>query len=302
MVGSAVERKLAQRSDVELLKINRNEVDLRDQAAVFKWIGYEKPDVVLVAAATVGGIIANSTRPAEFIYDNLAIQTNLIEAAHRNDADRVVFLGSSCIYPKMAKQPMTEDALLTGPLEPTNQWYAIAKIAGIKMIQAYREQYGRRDISVMPTNLYGTGDNFNLQSAHVIPALMRKAHEAKRENSDAMTVWGSGKVRREFLHVDDLAEAVVYLTENYDQPDHINVGTGQDVTIAELARLICDTVGYSGDIVYDDSKPDGTPRKLLNISRIEELGWSAKTSLSEGLAQTYSWFLENDAVANSVRR
>ena len=249
MVGSALERKLAQRSDVELLKINRNEVDLRDQAAVFKWIGSEKPDVVIVAAATVGGIIANSTRPAEFIYDNLAIQTNLIEAAHRNDADRVVFLGSSCIYPKMAKQPMTEDALLTGPLEPTNQWYAIAKIAGIKMIQAYREQYGRRDISVMPTNLYGAGDNFNLQSAHVIPALMRKAHEAKQEDSDAMTVWGSGKVRREFLHVDDLAEAVVFLTENYDHPDHINVGTGQDVTIAELARLVCDTVGYTGDIV-----------------------------------------------------
>ncbi len=293
MVGSAIVRRLNKLRGVELLSARRDQLDLRDQADVFDFVAAHKPDVVFVAAATVGGIIANSTRPAEFIYDNLAIETNLIEASHRNNVERLVFLGSSCIYPKFAKQPMHEDELLTGPLEPTNQWYAVAKIAGIKLVQAYREQYGRSYISIMPTNLYGIGDNFNLRYAHVIPALIRKAHEAKEAGDVSMTVWGTGKVRREFLFVDDLADAVIFLSENYDEPEHINVGTGQDVTIAELAERVCRVVGYKGEIQYDTTKPDGTPRKLLDVSRINALGWHAKTSLEEGLQVAYQWYLSN---------
>lgn len=293
MVGSAITRRLQTIPGVTLLTATRDEMDLRNQAAVFDYVSTKKPDVIFVAAATVGGIIANSTRPAEFLYDNLAIETNIIEAAHRNDVEKVVFLGSSCIYPKMAAQPMSEDALLTGPLEPTNQWYAIAKIAGIKLVQAYREQYGRRYISIMPTNLYGPGDNFNLQSSHVIPALIRKAHEAKLAGAASMTVWGSGKVRREFLYVDDMAEAAVYLAGHYDGAEHVNVGTGEDVTIAEVAALVCRTVGFEGELEYDTTKPDGTPRKLLDVSKIREQGWQASTSLQEGLALMYRWFEEN---------
>lgn len=293
MVGSALVRRLQTMAGVTLLTASRSELDLRSQQGVFDFIKAHKPDVIFVAAATVGGIVANSTRPAEFLYDNIAIESNIIEAAHRNDVEKVVFLGSSCIYPKMAQQPMSEDALLTGPLEPTNQWYAIAKIAGIKLVEAYREQYGRRYISAMPTNLYGPGDNFNLRSAHVLPALMRKAHEAKLAGSATMTVWGSGKVRREFLYVDDLAEAVVFLARHYDGSQHVNVGTGEDVTIAEVAARVCRIVGFEGQLDYDASKPDGTPRKLLDVSNIEKQGWQATTSLDEGLALMYDWFCKN---------
>ena len=298
MVGSALVRALDARGDVQIMTAGRDAFDLRDQAATFGWIENNRPDVIIVAAATVGGIVANSSRPAEFIYDNLAIETNLIEGARRGGVPRCVFLGSSCIYPKLSHQPMSEDQLLTGPLEPTNQWYAIAKIAGIKMVQAYREQYGLDYISVMPTNLYGPGDNFNLQSAHVIPALMRKAHEARRAGAGQMEVWGSGKVRREFLFVDDLAEAVLFLTETYDSSEHINVGTGVDVTIAEIARLVCETVGFAGDLVYDTSKPDGTPRKLMDVTRINGLGWTASTDLKDGLRRAYDWYLTESEKQN----
>lgn len=292
MVGAALVRRLNDLG-IEPMTAGRREADLRDQSAVREWFASNRPEVVFVAAATVGGILANSTRPAEFIYDNLVIETNLIDAAHRNDTERVVFLGSSCIYPKHARQPMSEDSLLTGPLEPTNQWYAVAKIAGIKLAQAYREQYGRRYISVMPTNLYGRGDNFNLGGAHVIPALMRKAHEAKLAGAPKLSVWGTGKVRREFLLVDDLADALVFLAEGYDSADPINVGVGNDVTISELAELICKIVGFEGELGFDTSKPDGTPRKLLDVSRINALGWHATTSLESGLHQTYDWFQQN---------
>jgi GDP-L-fucose synthase len=265
------------------------------ELAVRAYLAAVKPDVIVVAAATVGGILANSTRPAEFIYDNLMIEANLIEAAHRSDVERVVFLGSSCIYPKHAPQPMPEDCLLTGPLEPTNQWYAIAKIAGIKLAQAYREQYGRRYISIMPTNLYGIGDYFNLDGAHVIPALMRKAHEAKMAGTEELLVWGTGTVRREFLYVDDLADAVVFLTRAYDAPEPINVGVGEDVTIRDLALLVAEVVGFTGRLAFDATKPDGTPRKLLDVSRLSALGWRARTSLRDGLVQTYDWYLANEA-------
>lgn len=294
MVGGALVRRLND-AGLKPMTTARSDVDLRDQASVRSWFAANKPEVVFVAAATVGGILANSTRPAEFLYDNLVIETNLIDAAHRSDTERVIFLGSSCIYPKHAAQPMNEDSLLTGPLEPTNQWYAVAKIAGIKLAQAYREQYGRRYISVMPTNLYGRGDNFNLGGAHVIPALMRKAHEAKISGARALTVWGTGKVRREFLLVDDLADALVFLAENYDSPEPINVGVGNDVTIRELAELICEVVGFEGELELDASKPDGTPRKLLDVSRINALGWQATTPLETGLRQTYDWFLQNQS-------
>lgn len=293
MVGAALLRKLNS-VGIEPLTAPRRDVDLRDQSGVRQWFAANKPEVVFVAAATVGGILANSTRPAEFIYDNLVIETNLIDAAHHNDTERVIFLGSSCIYPKHAPQPLREDSLLTGPLEPTNQWYAVAKIAGIKLAQAYREQYGRRYISVMPTNLYGRGDNFNLEGAHVIPALMRKAHEAKREGNPMLTVWGTGEVRREFLLVDDLADALVFLAENYDSGEPINVGVGSDVTIRQLAQMICQATGFKGELQMDPSKPDGTPRKLMDVSRINALGWHSTTSLEEGLRQTYTWFLQNE--------
>ena len=289
MVGSAIARVLRQRG-CEVLTAPRPGVDLRRQEEVERWMRSERPDAVFLAAARVGGILANSTRPAEFIYDNLAIQSAVIESARRAGVGKLLFLGSSCIYPKMAPQPITEEALLTGPLEPTNEWYAVAKIAGIKLCQAYRRQYGCNYVSLMPTNLYGPGDNFDLRSAHVIPALMHRMHEAKVSGGAEVVVWGSGTPRREFLHVDDLADAAVHLMEVYSGEEPINVGTGRDVTIAELARTIREIVGFHGRLAYDRSKPDGTPRKRLDVTRMARLGWRAKIDLPPGLADTYRWF------------
>jgi len=296
MVGSALVRRLTQER-CEILTAQRAEADLRRQAETEAMLAAKRPDVVIVAAATVGGILANSTRPAEFIYDNLAIETNLIEAARRVGVAKLLFLGSSCIYPRDAAQPMSEAALLTGPLEPTNEWYAIAKIAGIKLCQAYRRQYGVDYISAMPTNLYGPGDNFDLASSHVVPALMSKIHRAKQEGRDAVEIWGSGRPRREFLHVDDLADALVHLLQRYSGEGHVNVGTGTDLSIAELAQLIARVVGYGGQFRYDASKPDGTPRKLLDVSRLAGLGWRASIPLEEGLARTYGWYLKEGLAA-----
>jgi len=296
MVGSALVRRLTQER-CEILTAPRAEADLRRQAETEAMLAAKRPDVVIVAAATVGGILANSTRPAEFIYDNLAIETNLIEAARRVGVAKLLFLGSSCIYPRDATQPMNEAALLTGPLEPTNEWYAIAKIAGIKLCQAYRRQYGVDYISAMPTNLYGPGDNFDLASSHVVPALMSKIHRAKQEGRDAVEIWGSGRPRREFLHVDDLADALVHLLQRYSGEGHVNVGTGTDLSIAELAQLIARVVGYGGQFRYDASKPDGTPRKLLDVSRLAGLGWRASIPLEEGLARTYGWYLKEGLAA-----
>lgn len=289
MVGSAIARVLRQRG-CEVLTAPRPGVDLRRQEEVERWMRSERPDAVFLAAARVGGIQANSTRPAEFIYDNLAIQSAVVESARRAGVGKLLFLGSSCIYPKMAPQPITEEALLTGPLEPTNEWYAVAKIAGIKLCQAYRRQYGCNFISLMPTNLYGPGDNFDLRSAHVIPALMHKMHEAKASGSAEVVVWGSGTPRREFLHVDDLADAAVHLMEVYSDEEQINVGTGRDVTIAELAQTIREVTGFHGRLAYDRSMPDGTPRKRLDVTRMARLGWRAKIDLRGGLADTYRWF------------
>ena len=285
-------RRLAD-EDCEVLTVGRNELDLRDQSATASWMAREKPQAVFLAAATVGGILANDSRPAEFLHDNLAIETNLIHAAWANDVEKLLFLGSSCIYPREAAQPMAEDALLTGPLEPTNQWYAIAKIAGIKLCQAYRRQYGCDFISAMPTNLYGPGDNFDLQSSHVVPALIRKCHAAKAAGGDNVEIWGSGLPRREFLYVDDLADALVHLMRVYSDEDHVNVGTGDDVTVRELAETVAEVVGFAGGFDYDRTKPDGTPRKLLDVSRLTALGWRAKTPLRDGLARAYDWFLEH---------
>ena len=289
MAGSAIARVLRQRG-CEVLTAPRPGLDLRRQEEVERWMRSERPDAVFLAAARVGGILANSTRPAEFIYDNLAIQSAVIESARRAGVGKLLFLGSSCIYPKMAPQPIAEGALLTGPLEPTNEWYAVAKIAGIKLCQAYRRQYGCNYVSLMPTNLYGPGDNFDLRSAHVIPALMRKMHEAKVSGSPEVVVWGSGTPRREFLHVDDLADAAVYLMEVYSGEEQINVGTGRDLTIAELAQTIREVTGFPGRLAYDRSKPDGTPRKCLDVTRTARLGWRAKIDLHPGLADTYRWF------------
>ncbi|MCU0947514.1 MAG: GDP-L-fucose synthase [Porphyrobacter sp.] len=291
MAGSAIVRRLA-REDCEILTAPRSALDLIDQAATRAWFAAHKPDVVVVAAAKVGGIFANDTQPADFLYDNLMIEANVIEAAHRHDAEKLLFLGSSCIYPKFAPQPMAEDALLTGALEPTNEWYAIAKIAGIKLAQAYRKQHGRDFISAMPTSLYGPGDNFSLTSSHVLPALIRKAHEAKLRGDAAMTMWGTGTPRREFLHVDDLADACIHLLQHYSGQDHVNVGCGEDIAILELNRLVNDIVGFEGEIVHDLTKPDGTPRKLLDTSRLTALGWRPSIALRDGIAQTYAWFLE----------
>ncbi|HWA42657.1 MAG TPA: GDP-L-fucose synthase [Hypericibacter adhaerens] len=291
MVGQAICRRLAAER-CEILTVGRRQVDLRRQQPTEDWMAKAKPDAVFVAAATVGGILANATRPAEFLYDNLAIETNVIEAARKAGVAKLLFLGSSCIYPREAAQPMTETALLTGPLEPTNEWYAIAKIAGIKMAQAYRRQYGCDFISAMPTNLYGPGDNFDLQSSHVVPALMAKIHAAKTEGRGEVEIWGSGKPRREFLHVDDLADALVHLMRHYSDEPHVNVGTGSDVTIKELAETIARVVGWQGSFRYDASKPDGTPRKLLDVSKLAGLGWRAKTPLEQGLAQAYAWYRE----------
>ena len=294
MVGSAITRHLEARGET-VLKVSRADLDLRDQSSVTSWLMRNRPDTVVFAAAKVGGIHANDTQPADFLYDNIALETNVIHGAHTAGIDRLVFLGSSCIYPKFAPQPIREDALLTGPLEPTNEWYAIAKIAGIKLCQAYRKQFGRHYISVMPCNLYGEGDNFDLMSSHVMPALMRKFHEAKISNAPTVTMWGSGTPLREFLHVDDLARGVVFCMDHYDEDKHINCGAGSDITIAELGRLVKDAVGFHGDIVMDATKPDGTPRKLMDSSRIRALGWAPTIALPEGIALTYRWYLDNVA-------
>ena len=300
LVGSAIVRNLESKGYTNLVVRTSSELNLREQADVRNFFAAEKPDYVFLAAAKVGGIHANDTYPAEFIRDNLQIQTNVIDAAYQSGSQKLCFLGSSCIYPKFAPQPMKEEHLLTGELEPTNEWYAIAKIAGIKMCQAYRKQYGFPAISVMPTNLYGPGDNFDLEKSHVIPALMRKFHQAK-QNGDAQVVcWGTGTPKREFLHVDDMADACVYLMQKYDDPEIVNVGVGEDVTIAELAALVKDVVGYPGQIVQDTTKPDGTPRKLMDVSRLKSQGWQAKIELREGLAQTYQWFLEHIAEARGI--
>jgi GDP-L-fucose synthase len=289
MVGAAVVRRLAG-EDCEVLTAPRDRVDLRDQAAVRRYMEAERPDAVVLAAAKVGGILANDTYPADFLYDNLAIEANVIEAAFKQGVEKLLFLGSSCIYPKLAPQPIPEDALLTGPLEPTNEWYAIAKIAGLKMCQAYRRQHGVDYISAMPTNLYGPGDNFDLKSSHVIPAIMRKAHEAKLSGEAAFRIWGSGRPMREFLHVDDAADALVHLLKTYSDDSHVNVGTGEDVSILELARMVADVVGFAGDILNEPDKPDGTPRKLLDVSRLFATGWRPRYDLRSGLVQTYAWF------------
>jgi GDP-L-fucose synthase len=289
MVGSAIVRRLAG-EDCEIVTVPREEADLRDQAATRAWMEDARPDAVFLAAARVGGILANDTAPADFLYDNLMIEANVIEAAHRAGVEKLLFLGSSCIYPKFAPQPIAEEALLTGPLEPTNEWYAIAKIAGIRLAQAYRRQHGDDFISAMPSNLYGPGDNFDLRSSHVVPALIRKADEAKRQGAGEIVVWGTGTPRREFLYVDDAADACVHLMKTYSEAAHINVGSGEDVTILDLTRLVCDVVGFAGRIVHDLSKPDGTPRKLMSADRIRALGWQPRTGLREGLAATYSWF------------
>jgi GDP-L-fucose synthase len=296
MVGAALTRRL-KTEDCALLEVTRKEVDLREQAAVRAWMAREKPDAVFVAAATVGGILANDTRPAEFLYDNLMIEANIINAARDVGVEKLLFLGSSCIYPRLAAQPMTEAALLTGPLEPTNEWYAIAKIAGIKLAQSYRRQYGCRFISAMPTNLYGPHDNFDLASSHVLPALIRKMHEAKVSSAKSVVLWGTGKPRREFLHVDDLADALVHLMKVYDAEEHVNVGVGDDVSILELATLCARAVGYEGSFEHDTSKPDGTPRKLLDVSLLTSLGWRASIPLDAGIDSTYRWFLESEGSA-----
>jgi GDP-L-fucose synthase len=290
LAGSAICRRLRQAGYENLILRSSSDLDLRNAAAVTPFFASEKPEYVFLAAARVGGIFANSQRPADFIYDNLAIQINVIEAARRFGVAKLQFLGSSCIYPKLAPQPIKEEYLLTGPLEPTNEWYAIAKIAGIKMAQAYRKQYGFRAIGLMPTNLYGPGDNFDLASSHVLPALMRKFHDAKETGARQVDVWGTGSPRREFLHVDDLADAALFLMQNYDDEQIINVGTGEDITIRELADLIAGIVGYDGKLVFDASKPDGTPRKLLDIGRLGALGWKARTSLADGIRSTYEWY------------
>jgi len=295
LVGSAILRRLEREGCQHVITRPSKDLDLRDQAAVEEFFATQDIEYVFLAAAKVGGIVANSTHPASFIYDNLAIETNVIHAAYRHRVEKLLFLGSSCIYPKLAPQPMTEASLLTGPLEPTNEWYAVAKIAGIKMCQAYNRQYGTNYISLMPTNLYGPNDNFDLESSHVVPALLRKFHEAKVGNLPVVTVWGSGSPRREFLHVDDLADACIYLMKNYHDSEIVNVGVGRDISIAELALMIKEVVGYQGDISFDPSKPDGAPRKLLDVGRLEALGWTARVPLGEGLRNTYEWYVREYA-------
>jgi GDP-L-fucose synthase len=297
LVGSAIVRNLLRRGHSRLLLRTHSELDLTCQADVRRFFEAERPEAVIMAAARVGGIHANNSRPALFIRDNLLIQDNVIDAAHRNGVSKFVFLGSSCIYPKLSPQPIKEDYLLTGPLEPTNEWYAIAKIAGLKMCQAYRREFGFNAISLMPTNLYGPGDNFDLQNSHVLPALIRRFHEAKVRGDESLTVWGTGTPRREFLYVDDLADAVLYLLQFYDAEPIVNIGWGEDVTIRELAEMVMSVIGYRGRIIFDASKPDGTPRKLLDVSRLSGLGWQAKISLRDGIQRTYEWFKEHSADA-----
>lgn len=295
LVGAAIVRRLRAEGHENLILKTRDQVDLRSQAAANAFFEQERPAYVFLAAAKVGGILANDSYPADFIRDNLQIEMNVVDAAHRYGASKLLFLGSSCIYPKFAAQPLREDALLTGPLEPTNEWYSIAKIAGIKLCQAYRKQYNFNAIATMPTNLYGPGDNFDLQASHVLPALLRKFHEGKQRGAAAVEVWGSGRPRREFLHVDDLADAAVFLMRGYDSAEIINVGVGEDISIADLATLVKRVVGFKGDIVLDPTKPDGTPRKLLDVSKLRAMGWSAHIGLEEGLRQTYAWFQEHAA-------
>jgi GDP-L-fucose synthase len=290
MVGAALIRRLA-RENCEIVTASRADLDLTRQDAVERWMDATRPQAVFVAAAKVGGILANDTYPAQFLRDNLLIEANIIDAAWRSGVQKLLFLGSSCIYPKLAAQPIAEGALLTGPLEPTNEWYAVAKIAGIKLCQSYRRQYGCDFISAMPTNLYGPGDNYDLEASHVIPALIRKAHEAKLRGDTELTIWGTGTPRREFLHVDDCADALVRLMQVYSEPEHINVGSGEDLPIIELARLVCEVVGFKGDIVCDTTKPDGTPRKLMSGTKLEALGWKPRIGLREGLADAYKAFL-----------
>lgn len=292
MVGAAVTRRLASEG-CTLLQTTSADLDLRRQSDVEKWMAANKPNAVFVCAARVGGINANNTRPAEFLYDNLMMESNIIHAAQAVGVEKLLFLGSSCIYPRMAEQPMAEEALLTGPLEPTNEWYAIAKIAGIKLCQAYRRQYGSDFISAQPTNLYGPGDNYHPTGSHVIPALLRKAHEAKQAGADEMTVWGSGNPKREFLHVDDLADALVFLMKTYSGEIQINVGSGVECTIRELAETVCKVVGFEGALSFDASMPDGTPRKLVDCTRLHTMGWNQARSLEDGLRDAYQWFLDN---------
>jgi GDP-L-fucose synthase len=291
MVGSALVRRLERENPAEILKVTRQEVDLRDPAAVRTWVERARPEAVFVPAAKVGGILANDTYPADFLYENLMIAANVIHAAHEVGVEKLLFLGSSCIYPKFADQPIKEDSLLTGPLEPTNEWYAIAKIAGIKLCQAYRRQHGRDFISAMPTNLYGRGDNYHPENSHVIPALIRKADAAKRDGAASMEIWGTGTPRREFLHSDDCADALVHLMKVYSGHDHVNVGSGTDVTIEELARTVMDVVGFDGVLTKDETKPDGTPRKLMSADRLRALGWTPSLGLREGLADAYRDYL-----------
>jgi GDP-L-fucose synthase len=293
LAGGAIYRELQQAGYANLLTRTRAEVDLRQRDSVRAFFAEQRPQVVVLAAAKVGGIKANNDFPVEFLIENLAIQNNVIEAAHECGTEKLLFLGSSCIYPKFAPQPIPESALLTGALEPTNEPYALAKIAGIKLCQAYAREYGRNFISAMPTNLYGPGDNFDLTSSHVLPALLRKVHEARERGDSTVPVWGTGTPRREFLHVHDLAAACRFLLENYDQPDVVNVGFGSDVTIRELVELICEIVGFKGELVFDPSKPDGTPRKLLDTTRLNKLGWHPQISLREGVKQTYAWYCQN---------
>jgi GDP-L-fucose synthase len=297
LVGSAVVRALRQQGHTNLVLRTHHELDLTDQLAVREFFATERPQAVIMAAARVGGIHANNSQPALFIRDNLLIQDNVIDAAHRSGVAKFVFLGSSCIYPKLAPQPIKEEYLLTGPLEPTNEWYAIAKIAGVKMCQAYRREFGFNAISLMPTNLYGPGDNFDLQNSHVLPALIRRFHEAKVRGDESVTVWGTGTPRREFLHVDDLADAVLYLLRSYEAEAIVNIGWGEDVTIRELAELVMSAIGYRGRLMFDADKPDGTPRKLLDVSRLTALGWQAKIPLKSGIEHTYAWFEEHSADA-----
>ena len=297
MVGSAIHRRLAKDGFTHVLGRTRAELNLLDRSAVRAFFEKERPAVVVDAAAKVGGILANNEQPVEFLLQNLTIQNNLIEAAADFGTRKLLFLGSSCIYPKMAPQPISEDSLLTGPLEPTNDAYAIAKIAGIKLCQSYARQYGKNFISGMPTNLYGPHDNYDLHNSHVLPAFIRKVHEAKQAGAKSITVWGTGTPRREFLHTDDLADACIFLLENYDQPDLVNIGCGEDVTIRELAETVCDVLGFDGSLEFDAGKPDGTPRKLLDISKIKSLGWSPKIPLRDGIADAYDWFVKNQSTA-----
>jgi GDP-L-fucose synthase len=299
LVGSAIQRQLEAAGYRNLLLRSHAELDLTDQVAVEAFFGAERPDYVFLAAAKVGGILANASYPADFIRENLQIQCNVIDSAWRNGVRKLCFMGSSCIYPRLAPQPIREEYLLTGPLEPTNEWYAIAKIAGIRMCQAYSRQHGFPAIALMPANLYGPGDNFSLETSHVLPALLRKCHEARRDGHQQVVIWGTGRPYREFLHVDDLAGACLFLMQHYDSDEPINVGTGEELTIQQLAETVARVVGFEGEFVFDDSRPDGTPRKLLDSSRLRQLGWSPRIPLEEGLEQTYAWYLEHHGEARA---